>query len=177
MIRAKEMAAERVYRLPLVMACLALASWWATAPVLAKTATATVTVKITVVEPPCDINNNNLIEVNFGNDVMTTRVDGEYKKMPIVYAVQCQGGAAGAARMRIEGNGATFDSEVLKTNRTDLGIELLNVNSGKRLPINRWLNFNYPALPVLEAVPVKRVGAKLSGGVFSAGATMMVEYR
>lgn len=155
--------------------CLGLVCWGDALPVMASPATATVTVKVTVVAPPCEVNNNNLIEVNFGNDVMTTRVDGEYKKMPIVYSVQCQGEAAGAARIRIEGDSAVFDAGVLNTNKTDFGIELLN--GGKRLPINSWLNFSYPSLPKLEAVPVKRGGARLSGGAFSAGATMKVEYR
>lgn len=177
MTKAGTMDAEMVRkRQPALYAvCLALTGWVGCSPALAKTATATVTVKITVVSPPCEVNNNNLIEVNFGNDVMTTRVDGEYKKMPIVYSVQCQGEAAGAARIRIEGDSAVFDAGVLNTNKTDFGIELLN--DGKRLPINSWLNFSYPSLPKLEAVPVKRSGARLSGGAFSAGATMKVEYR
>lgn len=154
---------------------LALACWGAGSPAMAKTATATVTVKVTVVAPPCEINHNNLIEVDFGNDVMTTRVDGEYKKKPVIYSVQCKGAASGAVRMRIDGDGAAFDGGVLKTNKTDFGIELLN--NGKRLPIKSWLNFSYPTLPKLEAVPVKRAAARLSGGAFSAGATMKVEYR
>ncbi|MBC3219748.1 fimbrial protein [Serratia fonticola] len=149
--------------------------WNGCSPVVAKTATATVTVKITLTAPPCEINDNNLIEVNFGNDVMTTRIDGEYKRRPIAYTLKCQGGASNAVRMRVDGLGAAFDGEVLKTNKTDFGIELLS--NGKRLPINGWLNFSYPNPPTLEAVPVKRSGAKLSGGAFSAGATMKVEYR
>ncbi|MGF6188946.1 fimbrial protein [Serratia sp. 2723] len=156
-------------------ACLALMVWGGCFPAMAKTATATVTVKITLTAPPCDVNDNKLIEVNFGNDVMTTRVDGEYKKMPINYTLKCQGGASNAVRMRIDGQGAAFDAGVLKTNKTDFGIALLN--NGKRLPINGWLNFTYPDQPTLEAVPVKRSGARLSGGAFSAGATMKVEYR
>ncbi len=158
-----------------VAACLALAAWGSALPAMAKTATATVTVKVTVVAPPCEINNNNLIEVNFGNDVMTTRVDGDYKKMPVTYSVQCKGGASNAVRMSIAGNGAAFDAGVLKTGKTDFGIALLN--NGGRMPINTWLDFTYPNLPKLEAVPVKRAGASLTGGPFSAGATMKVEYR
>lgn len=158
-----------------VAAGLALMFWGGCCPALAKTATATVTVKITLTAPPCEVNNNNLIEVNFGNDVMTTRVDGEYKKMPIDYTLKCQGGASNAVRMRVDGQGAAFDGGVLETNKTDFGIELLN--GGKRLPINGWLTFAYPNQPTLEAVPVKRSGARLSGGAFSAGATMKVEYQ
>ncbi|WP_316248965.1 fimbrial protein [Erwinia persicina] len=155
--------------------CLALACWGGGFPAMAQIATATVTVKVTVAAVPCEINHNDLIEVKFGNDVMTTRVGGDYKKMPIVYSVQCQGGTSNAVRMLIEGNGAAFDGDVLGTAKTDFGIALLN--NGNRMPINTWLNFTYPDWPKLEAVPVKRPGASLTGGPFSAGATMKVEYR
>lgn len=138
--------------------------------------TANVTVRVTIVAaPPCVINNNNLIEVNFGNDVLTTRVDGSYKKMPVTYAVNCSGGSSNAVKMLIEGTGAGFDSAVLRTNQTDFGIALLN--NGSRFPINGWANFSTSSPPKLEAVPVKRAGAILKGGAFSAGATMKVEYQ
>lgn len=144
-------------------------------PVAVEASTSTITVKVTITAPPCEINNNKLIEVNFGNDVLTTRVDGNYKKRPVDYSVQCKGGASNSVRMMIEGGGAMFENEVLLTNKTDFGIEVLN--NGNRMPINRWLNFTYPNWPTLEAVPVKRPGATLTGGAFSAGATMKVEYR
>lgn len=134
-----------------------------------------VTVKVTVIAPPCEINGNNLIEVNFGNDVMTTRVDGNYKKMTVPYSVECKEIPSTAMKIRIDGTGAGFDSQVLGTNKTDFGIAFLN--GGNALPINRWLDFTYPNLPRLEAVPVKRRGVTLSGGAFSAGATMKVEYQ
>lgn len=136
--------------------------------------TSTITVKVTITAPPCEINNNKLIEVDFGNDVLTTRVDGNYKKRTVDYSVQCKGGSSNSVRMRIDGDGAPFNGEVLATKKTDFGIEILN--NGKRMPINRWLNFTYPNWPQLEAVPVKRPGSTLAGGAFSSGATMKVEY-
>ncbi len=136
---------------------------------------ATVTVKVTITAPACEINGNNLIEVNFGNDVITTRVDGSYKKTAVPYSVDCQGAPSTAMKMQIEGTGAAFNNKALRTNQTDFGIAFLN--GGKALPINNWLKFTYPNLPRLEAVPVKRSGAKLAGGAFSAGATMKVEYQ
>ncbi|QXN64809.1 fimbrial protein [Serratia fonticola] len=144
-------------------------------PVMAAGSTSTLDVKVVLIAPPCEINNNQLIEVNFGNDVLTTRVDGHYKKMPVPYTVLCPDNASNAAMMQIEGNGAVFESEVLLTNITDFGIEIQT--QGHRLPINNWVNFSYPNWPPLEAVPVKRPGATLAGGAFSAGATMKVEYQ
>jgi type 1 fimbria pilin len=138
--------------------------------------TATITVKVTIVAPPpCVINGNNLIEVNFGNDVMTTRVDGSYKKMPVAYNIECKNAPNNAMKIQISGNAAGFDSDVLQTNKGDLGIAL--ISNGSRLPVNSWLNFTYPNTPQLEAVPVKQAGATLTGGAFSAGATMKVEYQ
>ncbi|CAI1839559.1 MULTISPECIES: fimbrial protein [Serratia] len=146
-------------------------------PVAQAAETANVTVKVTIVAaPPCVINNNNLIEVNFGNDVLTTRVDGSaYKKMPVTYSINCSGGPSNAVKMLIEGTGAGFDNAMLRTNQTDFGIALLN--NDRRYPINSWLNFNASSPPQLEAVPAKRTGATLKGGPFSAGATMKVEYQ
>ncbi|WP_455872361.1 fimbrial protein [Serratia proteamaculans] len=139
-------------------------------------AVATIKVTVTIVAaPPCVINDNNLIEVNFGDDVLTIRVDGKaYKKKPVTYSVNC-GGPSSAVKMLIEGSGADFDSEVLQTDQTDFGIALLNNDRG--YPINTWINFDTSDPPKLEAVPAKRVGARLQGGAFSAGATMKVEYQ
>jgi len=128
-----------------------------------------------IAPPPCVINNNDLIEVNFGNDVMTTRIDGSYKKQPVVYSVECKNAPNNAMKMQIQGNSAVFDGDVLQTNKDDLGVALLR--NGNRQPINTWVNFTYPNMPTFEAVPVKQAGATLSGGAFSAGATMKVEYQ
>nr|WP_262504762.1 fimbrial protein [Serratia liquefaciens] len=141
---------------------------------LAQAAT-TIKVTVTIVAPPCVINNNSLIEVSFGNDVMTTRIDGSYKKQPVVYSVECKNAPNNAMKLQIQGTGAGFDADVLKTNKNDLGVALLR--NGNRQPINSWVNFTYPNLPKFEAVPVKQAGATLSGGAFSAGATMKVEYQ
>lgn len=144
--------------------------------VMAHADTATINVTVTIVAPPpCVINGDNLIEVNFGNDVMTTRIDGSYKKMSVNYSVTCKGASSNAMKIQIQGTGAGFDSDVLKTNKGNLGIALLR--NGNDQPINRWVKFTYPNLPKFEAVPVKKSGVKLNGGAFSAGATMMVEYQ
>lgn len=135
-----------------------------------------ISVTVILTAPPCVINNNNLIEVNFGNDVLTTLVGGgDYKKTLVRYLVECPTEGPSAMGIRIVGTGAAFNHDVLTTNITDFGIALSS--NGTSLPINSTKDFTYPALPEIYAVPVKRPGATLSGGVFSAGAIMMVEYR
>lgn len=164
--------AWRALYVALYAAMLALAT--TVNPVMAATSS-TINITVILTAPPCEINDNKLIEVNFGNDVLTTLVDGNYKKMQVPYTVQCPPGAPSAMNIRIEGTGAAFNHDVLTTNITDFGIAISS--NGTALPINSSKGFTYPDWPKIEAVPVKRPGATLSGGVFSAGAVMKVEYR
>lgn len=145
-----------------------------TVPLMLQAAT-TVTVKVTVVAPPpCVINGDRPIEVNFG-EVMTTRVDGNNYRTAVGYTLSCNGQSKNAMKLQVQGTGAAFDSTALKTNKTALGIQLQQGSS--KLALNSWLNFTYPNKPELWAVPVKQSGTTLSGGEFTAGATLKVAYQ
>ncbi|MFO2465642.1 fimbrial protein [Pseudomonas sp. 15FMM2] len=169
------MATETSRRLARSVLCVALAVLGATAQPVMATSSSTINVTVILTAEPCKVNNNNIIEVDFGDDVQTKLVDGNYKKMQVPYTVQCPAGAPSAMSIRIEGAAAAFDSSVLTTNIGNFGIAILT--DGARLPINSSKDFTYPNLPRLYAVPVKRSGATLKGGGFSAGAIMRVEYR
>ncbi|RNW04260.1 fimbrial protein [Serratia nematodiphila] len=135
-----------------------------------------VTVKVTVLAPlPCTINGNQPIEVNFGDGVMTTRVDGENYRTPVEYPVTCNKPEKNAMRLLIGGAGAGFDGQLLQTNIDGLGIAFLN--NGSRIALNSWQNFTYPAFPKLEAVPVKQANVMLPAGEFTASATLRVDYQ
>jgi type 1 fimbria pilin len=150
-----------------LLATLPIVTWAASS--------AMVTVKVTVLAPPaCVINDSRPIEVEF-SDVMTTRVDGNNYKMPVNYTLSCSGASRNAMKLQIKGNGAAFDATVLRTNKTGLGIELLQGNN--KLAVNNWLQFNYPNKPLLWAIPVKQGGVTLTGGEFRAVATMAVDYQ
>lgn len=138
---------------------------------------ALLTVRATIFVPPsCTINDGYPIQVNFGNDVISTQVDGNYKKMTLPYSLHCINLSNNALKIQIVGNGALFDGKVLATNMDNLGIALISNN--KVLPLNSWLNFNYPGdIPKLEVVLVKKTNSNLTAGAFSAGATMNVEYQ
>ncbi|CAI2019365.1 putative minor fimbrial subunit StfE [Serratia fonticola] len=146
-------------------------------PLMLSAATSTVTIKVTVsAPPPCVINDDRPIEVEFG-EVMTTRVDGNNYRRNVNYTLKCTNASSNAMKLQVNGTGAGFDSQVLQTNKAGLGIALLQ--DERRLPINTgWINFTYPNQPVLVAVPVKQSNVKLDGGeFFSAGATMKVAYQ
>ncbi|WP_261161503.1 fimbrial protein [Serratia fonticola] len=134
-----------------------------------------VTVKATVLDPPsCVINGNQPIEVNFGDEVMTNKVDGKNYMQPVEYSLQCTGGNTDALRLQIQGEPTAFNPAALVSiQQSNLGIELW-ANSA-RFPVNSWINFTYPSAPVLQAVPVKKSGTTLAAGKFSAVATLKID--
>ncbi|ELQ9310748.1 fimbrial protein [Serratia marcescens] len=139
-------------------------------------AASTVTVSVTVLAPlPCTINGSKPVEVNFGNEVMTTRIDGSSYRQPVDYGLSCNGPAKNAMRLQIAGGVAGFNGQLLKTSVNGLGIALLR--DGVRIAPNSWQNFNYPTLPKLEAVPVKQSGVALPTGEFTAAATLRADYQ
>ncbi|HIE1345155.1 TPA: fimbrial protein [Serratia marcescens] len=139
-------------------------------------AVTTVAVKVTVVAaPPCIINGDQIIDVDFGNELLTTKIDGNNYIKTVDYSLECKDNTSNAMKLKVQGNATTFDVSALQTNMADLGVALKA--NGAALTINGWVNFTYPDKPVLQAVPVKRAGSTLSGGDFSAGATLMVDYQ
>ncbi|MFV8987814.1 fimbrial protein [Serratia fonticola] len=128
-----------------------------------------------ILPPPCTINNNQTIWVDFGDEVMTTRIDGVNYKQTISYSLSCDIQKSNDLKMRIQGGPAGFGTGLLGTNNGDLGIALYY--GTQRLNINTWFNYTYPTQPVLYAVPVKRSGATLAGGEFNASATLLIDYQ
>lgn len=136
----------------------------------------TINITGTVIAPlSCVINGNQAIMVDFGNDLVTTRVDGSNYIKTVDYSLTCKNNTSNAIKMKIEGAATAFNNSALQTNQADLGIALRA--NGQPLPINSWLNFTYPNKPVLQAVPVKRAGGTLRTGDFSVAATLMVDYQ
>lgn len=142
---------------------------------------ATVTVKGNVVQPTCTINNGTTIEVPFGDDVLTTRIDGkEYDKQLVDYTVECDGdmSAGGALQLSISGTGASFGNGLLQTSVTGLGVQFLNGSSA--LALNTGLakfDYNTGSQPVIYAVLARDPSVTLPAGAFSATAMMSVDYQ
>lgn len=144
------------------------------APLMVQADVTNVTVKVTIVAAACTVNDNQAIEVNFG-DVATNRVDGTNYRKPVSYTLSCSEGASKAMKLQVQGTGSAFDGSLLGTDVSGLGIRMQNGSSN--LPLNQWVNFTYPDKPTLWAVPVKQSGVTLSGGRFSAAATLKVTYQ
>ncbi|KAA6175439.1 MULTISPECIES: fimbrial protein [Pseudomonas] len=130
---------------------------------------------VIIAPPPCVINNGSTLNVPFGNDLLTSRVDGVNYRRDVPYTVRCDSPFSNALTLELKGTGAAFDNRVLVTRKPDLGVKLF-VN-GADWPLNTAVNFTYPNFPVMQAVPVKRAGSKLTGGAFDATATLVVDYQ
>ncbi|CAI2790836.1 putative minor fimbrial subunit StfE [Serratia grimesii] len=140
----------------------------------------TMSITGTVIESaPCKINGGNTIDVYFGEDLLTTRIDGVNYRKPVNYTLDCTNAGNRAIRMQIQGLSATFDSRVLATTeRRDLGIALRLTAGDAGWPINSWMQLDSSmTAPALQAVPVKALGSQLTAGRFSAGATLVVDYQ
>ncbi|WP_300635139.1 fimbrial protein [Pseudomonas sp.] len=130
---------------------------------------------VIVAPPPCVINGGGTLDVPFGNDLQTSRVDGVNYRRDVPYTVTCSSPFSNALTLELKGTAAAFDHQVLATRKPDLGVRLF-VN-GADWPLNRTVNFTYPNFPVVQAVPVKRAGSQLTGGAFDASATLVVDYQ
>lgn len=137
-------------------------------------AVSSVTAKVTVVVPSCTINSGGAIAVNFGDAVYISRINGDAYRQPVNFTLSCSNLGTNDMRLRFTGTPAGFDTNSLATDKSGLGIRLLQ--AGNPLSVGDWVSFIYPTLPTLEAVPVKDPTATLSGGVFTGTATLMVEY-
>ncbi len=125
--------------------------------------------------PPCVVNDGRQVVVDFGDEVMTTRIDGSRYKQRIEFTVDCSVEFSSLQKMRIEGSAAGFDPTVLSGNHAGFGIALYH-NDTRYTP-GDWLAFNGADLPVLYAAPVKQDGSTLSGGAFSVLASLVVDYQ
>lgn len=132
----------------------------------------------TLIEPPpCSINDDNRVDVDFGERVGINKVDGVNYRQAVNYQITCDnpGSKNWALTLSLTGAAAGFDEQALQTNRTDLGIRIYQ--NDKPFTPGSTLDINISNPPRLEAVPVKREGATLTEGAFESWATLRADYQ
>lgn len=132
----------------------------------------------TITAPPCVINADQMINVDFGDSLVTTRIDedaatGQQNVKTIVYTLQCDRNIK--ARMKILGPPAPFDPRLLAAGQDNLGIAI-RINNKVIEVNNTEYEFTYPNSPKLVALPVKAANTVLEGGRFDVGATMVLSF-
>ncbi|WP_208951747.1 fimbrial protein [Rahnella sp. ChDrAdgB13] len=141
----------------------------------AGTSSDTLTVNVTVIAEPCTINGGSPVQVNFGDDILTTGVDGGSYIRDVDYNLACPDATNDDLKMTISGPSAGFDPTVLQGDQPALGIKLLS--DGSPMPLNQPLNFNRNTPPHVQAVLVKDPAGTLVAGPMAVSATMIVEYQ
>ncbi|MFV8762042.1 fimbrial protein [Yersinia enterocolitica] len=133
------------------------------------------TFKGTLIEPPVCTLDGKTIEVDFGEHVMTSRVDQGLYSQPLKHGLDCNGSVISDLKLKIVGTASSFDPKSLITTADGLAIQISA--DSKKLPVNEWLNFDKANVPEMEVVLVKDKDTELKGGKFTALATMMVDYQ
>ncbi|RFT02341.1 fimbrial protein [Edwardsiella anguillarum] len=133
----------------------------------------------TLLRKPCHINNDEPINIHFGN-VGVNKVDGVNYIQTIPYTVTCDDqynedeNRGQPMLMFVNGSVTGYDPAALNTSVAGLGIHI--IQDGHPMEINKGLRYEQVHNPVLQAVPVKQPGVILSGGAFSATATLLVVF-
>lgn len=125
--------------------------------------------------PACTINQGVDPYVDFGKDIMTTKVDGKNYMKEANYTIACTSNVNNSLRMRLDGLGTDFDSKAIKTTNSDIAVALYIGDT--KTGVNEWFNFTYPVKPVIKLVPVKRPNIILKGGTFSGYVQFKVDYQ
>ncbi|MEB6534945.1 fimbrial protein [Pantoea stewartii] len=127
--------------------------------------------------PPCVINDGGNIIVDFGDELMTTRIDSEHYRKKIEFTLDCSSATNSKQRVRISGDTSAsgFNGEVLATPKAGLGIAIYHDNV--RYSPGEWIDFNAPSLPTFYAVPQKQDNIKLTGGEFHVTASLVIDYQ
>lgn len=153
---------------------LLLATCWISLAV-AGSSQQTITVSMTVLDPPpCTINGGKAIEVDFGKVIADDLDDSDYSRA-VNINLSCRGQVKNQLRLQIKGTPARDNKSYLQTNLTNMAIKF--TSNGKIVSVNDWLNFNWPYTHELRAAPVMSHANVLTGGAFSASATLYVEYQ
>lgn len=135
----------------------------------------TVNVTGVLVEGVCEINDGETVHVDFGSNLQSRQIDGVNFMKTIEYTLVCEDLVSSDLEMQFDGTATSFSDEYLATDREGLGIKLYM--NGESMPLNTWMPFTWPEVPVLQAAPVKSDDTALETGVFSASATLKIQYQ
>lgn len=130
----------------------------------------------TVVDPPsCTLNNNEVIEVQFGT-VGIRQADGRQVVKTLNYNLKCSGsGGSKSLKMIIIGP-TGFTADVLATSIDGLGVRFYRNEDA--VTLKEWFSLPNPASSlVLTASPIADPKVKPAVGDFEASATLLVAFQ
>jgi type 1 fimbria pilin len=139
------------------------------------TSASNINVSVEILAPSCTINNGDIIEVDFGDELLSTRLDGINYSKDITANFQCNSATPEEIYLKIEGDEWVKDGHFLKTSKVDLAIQF-RVNSTHQ-PINKRITID-PSKPfTLQVAPIFIGEKRLSAGSFTATGTLAIYYQ
>ncbi len=129
--------------------------------------------------PPCSINNDNTLTVDFGDKIGVRKIaSGAYRER-VELAVMCgPDNHSWQLQLSVSGSPADFDTDnatVVTASQADLGVKLFL--NGKPFSLDKPVNVNGDELPVFEALLVQRPDIVPEEGTFLARATLRATYQ
>lgn len=125
---------------------------------------------------PCVVNGGEMVTVDFGDDVMTTRIGegliSDKYWASFTFTNDCPNGAL--VRYQIQGTPASSGNKILAGNRPGLGFTFWNVDY---IAINEWFTRDLGGHPFIYVIPARVNGATISGGAINTYATLLAEYQ
>nr|EMD2764803.1 fimbrial protein [Enterobacter asburiae] len=121
--------------------------------------------------PPCQINGDQSVNVEFG-DIRTDLIDGETYGIQTVPAnITCDSTPSGQLQVRLNGVPDAKGSGILRTSVEGLGIRMMH--DGVDFPLNTAVDVTQSGF-TLTAVPTTTDSKHLAAGEFTASATLVL---
>lgn len=139
--------------------------------------TTTVTVTGTLVDAPeCTVNGNNTVLVDFGDNIVTRKIDGVNYTEPMRVTLNCNSYVKDDMILTIRAaNGAGFGTGLVGTDVKGLGIRLMA--DGQAISAGDPISFTYPTVPSLSAVLVAEDNTTLTSRPFTGTGTLVIQYQ
>ncbi|CAB3639963.1 pilus assembly protein [Achromobacter pestifer] len=116
------------------------------------------------------------INVTFNTNISIEKIDGEQYRQPISYDIECPNEPPWRIKLTLVATETSFDPAAVQTSIPDLGIRILLNNKPFILNETQRLQMNdRTQRPQLEAVPVRKSGARLPQAEFEAWALLVAE--
>lgn len=137
----------------------------------------------TVITPPsCMVNGGETIDIDFGDRVVASEIDGNNYMQNLPYQVSCNTNNTSYFDLKLSINSSqvsSFDDAAVMTTLSQNDFALKFIISGHEgYNINESIAIIPSSLPIISVVPIKRpgVGNNLTGGNFESFVTLRAEY-
>lgn len=123
----------------------------------------------------CKVNNDQPVNVSFGNVGIKKVASGQYIQ-DIDYSLVCNNVTdAATVEMTLKATAQSWDNMAMATDIGDLGVRV--IKDGQPMKFNEPISISPGVTPKLQAQLVQKTGATLPESTFKATGTLVVDYK